>query len=195
MIRGTGIGLLASVVLAACGGGAETTTNPQAPIGGVSNDAPYSGPVARDADVLKFQQTFWSNARTSSRCGSCHTPDGGQTPYFVRADDINMAYDEAVLKIDRSQPSLSEFVTKVETGHNCWVDDPGTCGAILTTWIENWVGGDAAGGREIILTGYGRRPTVFRDHCLATVSSPTLLRVPRNRRVSCPDADAVPLRH
>ncbi|HKJ21316.1 MAG TPA: LamG domain-containing protein, partial [Woeseiaceae bacterium] len=152
MIRGTGIGLLASVVLAACGGGAETTTNPQAPIGGVSNDAPYSGPVARDADVLKFQQTFWSNARTSSRCGSCHTPDGGQTPYFVRSDDINMAYDEAVLKIDRSQPSLSEFVTKVETGHNCWVDDPGTCGAILTTWIENWVGGDAAGGREIILT-------------------------------------------
>jgi hypothetical protein len=152
MIRGTGIGLLASVVLAACGGGAETTTNPQAPIGGVSNDAPYSGPVARDADVLKFQQTFWSNARTSSRCGSCHTPDGGQTPYFVRADDINMAYDEAVLKIDRSQPSLSAFVTKVETGHNCWVDDPGTCGAILTTWIENWVGGDAAGGREIILT-------------------------------------------
>ena len=151
MIRGIGIALLTSVVLAACGGGAETTTNPQAPIGGGSNDAPYTGPVARDADVLKFQQTFWSNARTSSRCGSCHTPDGGQTPYFVRSDDINMAYDEAVLKIDRSQPSLSEFVTKVETGHNCWVDDPGTCGAILTTWIENWVGGDAAGGREIVL--------------------------------------------
>ena len=151
MIRGIGIALLASVVLAACGGGAETTTNPQAPIGGGSNDAPYTGPVASDADVLKFQQTFWSNARTSNRCGSCHTPEGGQTPYFVRSDDINLAYEEAVLKIDRSQPSLSEFVTKVETGHNCWVDDPGTCGAILTTWIENWVGGDSAGGREIVL--------------------------------------------
>ena len=151
MIRGIGIALLASVVLAACGGGAETTTNPQAPVGGGSNDAPYTGPVASDADVLKFQQTFWSNARTSSRCGSCHTPEGGQTPYFVRSDDINLAYEEAVLKIDRSQPSFSEFVTKVETGHNCWVDDPGTCGAILTTWIENWVGGDSAGGREIVL--------------------------------------------
>jgi len=151
MIRGIGIALLASVVLTACGGGAETTTNPQAPVSGGSNDAPYTGPVANDADVLKFQQTFWSSARTSNRCGSCHTPEGGQTPYFVRSDDINLAYEEAVLKIDRGQPSLSEFVSKVETGHNCWVDDPGTCGAILTTWIENWVGGDAEGGREIVL--------------------------------------------
>jgi len=151
MIRAIGIAVLASVVLAACGGGAETTTNPQAPVSGGSNDAPYTGPVARDADVLKFQQTFWSNARTSNRCGSCHTPDGGQTPYFVRSDDINMAYDDAVLKIDRSQPAQSEFVTKVGSGHNCWVDDPGTCGAILTTWIENWVGGEVSGGREVVL--------------------------------------------
>ena len=144
--------LLASLVLTGCGGGAQTTTNPAAPVGGGNNDAPYTGPVARDTDVLKFQQNFWSNARTSSRCGSCHTPDGGQTPYFVRSDDINMAYDEAVLKIDRAQPSLSEFVTKVGAGHNCWVDDAGTCGAILTTWIENWVGGDVSGGRQIVLT-------------------------------------------
>jgi len=143
--------LLASLALVGCGGGAQTTENPQAAVGSGNNNAPYTGPVALDDDVLKFQQTFWSSARTSSRCGSCHTPEGGQMPYFVRSDDINLAYNEAVLKIDRDQPSLSEFVAKVSAGHNCWVDDPGTCGAILTTWIENWVGADLSGGREIVL--------------------------------------------
>ena len=143
--------LLTSLVLTGCGGGAQTTTNPQAPVGGGNNDSPYTGPVAESDDVLKFQQNFWSNARTSSRCGSCHTPEGGHMPYFVRSDNINMAYDEAILKIDRDVPSLSEFVARVNTGHGCWVDDAGTCGAILTTWIENWVGGDAEGGREIVL--------------------------------------------
>ncbi|MGI9248470.1 MAG: LamG domain-containing protein [Woeseiaceae bacterium] len=144
--------LLATLLLAGCGGGAETTVNPQAPTGGGDNQAPYSGPVAADEDVLKFQQNFWSNARSTSRCGSCHTPEGGQTPYFVRSDDVNLAYADAVLEIDRDQPSLSDFVTKVGGGHNCWVDDSGTCGAILTTWIENWVGGDIEGGRQIVLT-------------------------------------------
>jgi mono/diheme cytochrome c family protein len=151
MTRAIGIAVLASVLLAACGGGAQTTTNPTGPTGGGNNDAPYTGPVARDNDVLKFQQTFWAYTRTTDRCGSCHTPDGGQTPYFVRADDVNLAYDEAVLKINRDLPSESEFVAKVGSGHQCWVDDPGTCAAILTGKIEDWVGGDKDGGRQIVL--------------------------------------------
>jgi len=132
--------LLASLVLVACGGGAQTN--------------PYTGPVARDADVLKFQQEFWSKARTPDRCGNCHSETGDQKP-FVRSDDVNMAYDEAVDHIDVNQPSLSQFVTKVSSppiGHNCWVDDPGTCGAIMTTWIENWIGIAEGGGRQIALT-------------------------------------------
>ncbi len=153
MFRAIGIAVLASFALAACGGGAQTTENTQS-IGGGGNsgDAPYSGPVAKDADVLSFQQNFWQNARRSDRCGACHTPEGGQTPYFVRSDDVNLAYDDAVLKVDRAQPSLSEFVTKVGGGHNCWNPDPGTCAAIMTTWIENWVGSDVSGGRQIVLT-------------------------------------------
>ena len=76
-LKGTLVALMASVVLAACGGGAETTDNPitQVPNPG---DAPYTGPVARDADVLKFQQEFWSNAKTSDRCGSCHNEGVGR---------------------------------------------------------------------------------------------------------------------
>jgi hypothetical protein len=199
MTRVIGIAVLASVLLAACGGGAQTTTNPAAPTGSTNNDAPYSGPVARNDDVLKFQQTFWSYTRTTDRCGSCHTPDGGQTPYFVRADDINHAYDEAVLKINRDQPAESEFVTKVSTGHNCWVDDPGTCGAILTGKIEDWVGEAAGGGgRQIVLQAPNNREPSDSRSFPATAGGPpsfeTIIWQPylRARCSTCHATDADP---
>ena len=59
--------LLTSLMLAACGGGAPTTDNPVGPTGANPTGTPYAGPVARDADVLKFQQEFWSKARGSDR--------------------------------------------------------------------------------------------------------------------------------
>ncbi len=143
--------LLASLALTACSGGASTTEVAAPPPTGTTGNAPYTGPVARDEDVLKFQQEFWSKARTTDRCGSCHSESGGQTA-FVRSDDVNMAYDLAEPRIDRDQPSLSEFVAKVTLPHNCWVADPGVCGSIMTTWIENWVGNAGGGGRQIVLT-------------------------------------------
>ena len=144
---------VASIALSACGGGAQTTDLPP-PQGGGNNTGnnPYTGPVARDADVLKFQQEFWQNARTTDRCGNCHNESVAQTPMFVRSDDVNMAYDEAVTVTDTQQPQLSRVVEKVSSGHNCWVADPNTCGAIMTTWIENWVGAGVGGGRQIVLT-------------------------------------------
>ena len=157
VLRAAAISILASTVLAACGGGAATTENPvtQAPPPG---NAPYTGPVARDADVLKFQQEFWSNAKTSDRCGSCHNEVAGETPMFVRNDDVNLAYDEALTVVDTTQPALSRLVEKVGSGHNCWNEDPSSCAAIMTTWIENWLGSSGGGGRQIILT-----PPVSRD--------------------------------
>ena len=148
--------VVASIVLAACGGGAETVENQQ--VGGtgpVSKDAPYSGPVARDGDVLRFQQEFWSNVRTDDRCGSCHNESVARAPMFARSDDVNMAYDIAVTLIDVNQPSNSFIVNKVYSdgnGHNCWVADASVCQTIMTTWIENWLGGAAGGGRSIVLT-------------------------------------------
>lgn len=147
--------LLSSIILAACGGGAETVANPLPQGTGSNNDNPYTGPVAADADVLKFQQEFWSNAKTTDRCGSCHNETVGQMPMFVRNDDVNLAYTEALTVVDTDQPSLSEIVAKVSSpplGHNCWVADPGVCGTIMTTWIENWIGAAAGGGRQIVLT-------------------------------------------
>lgn len=147
--------LLASFLLSACGGGAPTTNNPETQLPGSGGNTIYTGPVANSPDVLKFQQEFWSNARTTDRCGNCHNETVGQVPMFVRNDDVNLAYDAALTVTNIVQPSLSRMVEKVSEppiGHNCWVADPGVCGSILTTWIENWVGEAAGGGRQIILT-------------------------------------------
>jgi len=153
------VAILASIVLTACGGGAQTTDNPQNNGGGTgSNDVPYTGPVANDADVLKFQQEFWSNAKTTDRCGSCHNESVGQIPMFVRNDDVNMAYAAALTVVDTTQPILSRVVERVGEDHHCWVTDTGVCSTIMTTWIENWVGDTAGGGRSIVLT-----PPVSKD--------------------------------
>ena len=154
-LRAATVAVLSSVVLAACGGGAQTTDNPLSQGPGSDNDAVYTGPVAENADVLKFQQEFWGNAKSTDRCGSCHNESVGQLPMFVRNDDVNMAYAEAVTVTNSQQPSLSRIVEKVSSmseRHNCWVADPGVCGTIMTTWIENWVGSAAGGGRQIVLT-------------------------------------------
>ena len=124
------LAVVATAVLVACGGGAETVENPAPPGNITNNNAPYTGPVARDASVLAFQQEFWANAKTSDRCGSCHNESVGQQPMFVRNDDINMAYDAAVTVTDMEQPSLSRLVEKVGQVHNCWVADPGVCSTI-----------------------------------------------------------------
>jgi hypothetical protein len=64
-----------------------------------------------------------------------------------------MAYDAAVTVTDMTQPALSRLVSKVSSGHNCWVGDANVCGSIMTTWIENWLGGAIGdGGRQIVLT-------------------------------------------
>lgn len=154
MTRSMGLALLVSLAVTACGGGAPTTNNPLSQDPGNGGGTTYSGPVARDSDVLKFQQEFWAKARTTDRCGNCHNETVGQVPMFARNDDINMAYDAALTKVDRAEPSLSEIVLKVGApplGHNCWVESPGVCGTILETWIENWVGQAVGGGREIVL--------------------------------------------
>jgi len=152
-IKAALLAALASVMLAACGGGAQTTDNALPNGGGNTNNNPYTGPGPRDSDVLKFQQEFWSNAKTTDRCGNCHNETAGIVPMFVRNDDINLAYDAALTKVDVDQPSASVVVTQVAGGHNCWLlpGSEGACASIMTTWIEKWVGVAESGGRQIVL--------------------------------------------
>ena len=142
---------LAMLAIAACGGGAPTTENP---ITNVTPTSDYNGPGAATPDVQLFMDNVWDNLREksdSNRCGSCHAQGGQGGIYFVRDDDVNLAYEAAFPFADLSQPSDSRFVTKVDDPHNCWVNDPQACADIMTTWIEAWAGAAAGGGRQIVL--------------------------------------------
>ncbi len=136
------------LVLAACGGGAETTDNP---ITSITPPETYTGPPPATADVQSFKLNVWDNVQMSSRCGGCHNEQVGQLPMFARHDDVNLAYDAANTVVDLTTPGNSRLVSKVGGGHNCWLTDDAACGDIMTTWITNWAGALSGGGREITL--------------------------------------------
>jgi len=136
-----------ALLLAACSGGVATTTIPNAQ---TASAATYAGPAPTTADVQAFKVNLWQNIDTANRCGNCHKA-GGQSPMFARADDVNLAYGEALKVVNLAQPDQSLMVIKVAGGHNCWLSSPQACADILTTWIKNWAGGVSAGGTQIML--------------------------------------------
>ncbi|MFQ5983453.1 MAG: LamG domain-containing protein, partial [Woeseiaceae bacterium] len=139
---------LSVLAIAACGGGAPTTQNP------ITNPPPpstYNGPPPATAEVQAFKLNVWDNIQGTNRCGSCHAQGGQGTTYFVRDDDINLAYEAANTVVNLSQPSNSQLVTRVGSGHNCWLGDDQACADIMTTWIEGWAGASVSGGRQIVL--------------------------------------------
>ena len=107
--------------LHACQDGVTTTTSP-APVG-INQANTYSGPVPATADVQAFKTQLWDNLRdpTASSCGNCHFAGGQGTPFFVRDDDVNLAYQAALPLINRTEPKDSSLVTKVANNQNCWV--------------------------------------------------------------------------
>jgi len=145
------INLLTSIMLVfgltACGGGESTTENPVTTTSISSN---YSGPAPVSADVQSFRLSVWENLNGQNRCGSCHV-NGGQSPSFVRMDDINLAYAEANSIANLSNPSNSRMVTKVAGGHNCWLESDSACGDVITAYITAWAGGVSGGGNVIEL--------------------------------------------
>jgi concanavalin A-like lectin/glucanase superfamily protein len=134
--------IVLSVFLQACGSGsgAGTSANPITATPDVSN---YSGPPPATADVQAFKIHVWDNLVPNNRCGSCHNPD--QSPRFVRADDINLAYAEINTVVDLTDPGNSLLVTNVRGGHNCWLASDDACADIIESYLQNWAG-DALGG-------------------------------------------------
>jgi hypothetical protein len=147
-IRLAALGAVSAIALAACGGGAETTPNPVT--NGPTAGPTYAGPAPATADIQAFRINFWENVRGTNRCGNCHNA-GGQAPNFARADDVNLAYQQALTVVNRDAPSQSTIVAKVGGGHNCWLADSGACASILTGWIQSWVGTTSGGGTQIQL--------------------------------------------
>ncbi len=141
--------LAALLLLQACGtgSGASTSENPVTATPDVSN---YTGPAPATDDVQAFKLAVWDNLVPNNRCGSCHNES--QSPRFVRADDINLAYATANDIVDLTDPGESLLVTKVAGGHNCWLAEPSACGDILESYIENWAGDTLGGdGKDIQL--------------------------------------------
>jgi hypothetical protein len=134
--------LVLGALLAACSGGAPTTSNPNTAPPTVSS---YSGPAPTTPEIQSFRISFWENIKANNRCGGCHNATG-QTPRFARNDDVNLAYAEAVSLVNLTQPDQSQMVLKVLGGHNCWLSSNSACADILTTWIRNWAGSAAGGG-------------------------------------------------
>ena len=134
--------VLASLMLAACGGGgAGTEANPI--VNPQGNSATYNGPTAATQDVQRFKLYVWDELVANNRCGQCHGVNG-QVPRFVRNDDINLAYAEASTSVDLGNPAASRLVTKVGGGHNCWLGNDAACADVLTRMITNWAS-DAGG--------------------------------------------------
>lgn len=126
-----------ALVLAACGGSSTTVEQTPLPPPVEQPRETYSGPPASTEDVQRFKLSLWDNISGTDRCGACHV-DGGQSPEFVRSDDINLAYGETNPLVDLEEPENSRLVTKVGGGHNCWLASPDACADIMTTWIANW---------------------------------------------------------
>lgn len=146
-LSGIATALLGSLLLSACGSGADTTQSPTSTAAALST---YTGPVAATADVQSFMINVWENVRPENRCGACHSDSGGQSPMFARSDDVNLAYAAANPLVDLMSPSDSRLVTKVGADHNCWLSSAAACADIMTTWIEVWAGDAGTGGTRQI---------------------------------------------
>ena len=150
-VAGLGASLL---VIAACGGGAQTVENP---VTSVTPTQFYNGPPPENEDVAAFKLNLWDPIHAEATCANCHNESNAQSPMFARTDDINLAYEAAITAVTLALPQDSLLVTKVRgdggaTGHNCWLGDADACGDIMTNWIEGWAGATAVGGgREIVL--------------------------------------------
>lgn len=134
--------LAIALVLGGCGGGAENklTNDPSAggSGGGSSTVSPYIGPTPATEDVQRFKLYFFDQFRADNRCGACHG-EGGQSPQFVREDDVNVAYSLALTVVNKDNPGASRVVEKVGDGHNCWIDNgDSVCAGDLRRAIEQW---------------------------------------------------------
>jgi mono/diheme cytochrome c family protein len=152
------IGTLSGFTSCSSGSGSNDTPNvntgPQPGSGGQT----YTGPAPATDDVQTFKLNVWDNLVADNRCGGCHQQGGSGAGFFVRDDDINLAYSAANLLVDLSNPGNSRLVTKVAGGHNCWETDSNACADIITGWISAWANASGSVANVITLTAPAFKP-------------------------------------
>lgn len=105
----------------------------------------YNGPEPTSQSVRDFKSFFWSQLTEEVyQCTACHMQNGSGEGSFVRNDDINLAYSEALPLVDLATPENSQIADKVFNGHNCWVQDTTLCRDTIIGFIRNWANGVAA---------------------------------------------------
>jgi hypothetical protein len=138
--------MLPTLFIAGCGGGEDTEQLPNT--GVTATNSNYDGPTPATDDVQDFKLSVWDELVSTDRCGACHT-SGGQAPQFVHDGDINIAYSQAKTIVNFDDPAQSRMVSKVASGHNCWLSSDTACAATLTRYIANWIG-DSSGSEKTI---------------------------------------------
>jgi hypothetical protein len=131
-------GLLALATGCSSGSGATSKQNIP-PVRDETSDpgVVYNGPSPDTADVQNFKVSLWENLVGEAKCGNCHGTNG-QIPAFARSDDINLAYTLANGLVNLEDPASSRLVTKVLSGHSCWVQSNQFCAGQIAIWISNW---------------------------------------------------------
>ncbi len=149
--------------LAACGGGESTTQNQNTSGSGAATT--YTGPAPATADVQAFKLNVWDNLNPTNRCNDCHDVGGAAPTPFVRMDDVNLAYAAVNSLVDLQTPANSQLVSKMLSGHNCWLASDQACADVITAYITAWAGGAASGGNVITLTPPSplKDPGVFKN--------------------------------
>ncbi|WP_428819452.1 LamG domain-containing protein [Microbulbifer sp. MCCC 1A16149] len=140
-----------TALLVACSGGSGQSTETLPDTNPDSGDTSYSGPAPENEDVQNYKRYIWDNLAAENRCGSCHV-EGNQSPRFVRGDDINLAHGEGRDLVNLGSPEDSRLVTKVVSGHNCWLANADTCGEIITNYIEEWAAAAGSVASTVTLT-------------------------------------------
>ena len=147
----------AVLLLQACssgsgGGGSDRAIDLSADVGSAA--FVYNGPAPASEEIQNFKISFYDALAGNDRCGECHTPGGtGKTP-FVDQTDVNNAWQQAGPLVNLNDPGASAVVTRVASGHNCWLGQAqaATCATTITSYIERWAAGTVQSANTVQLT-------------------------------------------
>lgn len=122
------------LLVVSCG---ESTVESNPPVQNEPLSNVYNGPAPQTEDIQRYKTYLWDNISSSDKCGGCHRVDD-QAPFFSRHDDVNLAYGVTTPLVNLTQPQDSRLVSKVGSGHNCWLASDQACAETMTQWIKLW---------------------------------------------------------